>query len=83
MSTPLPAPEAGAKLDHLIDEVTDSHRPVSILGKRNSAVLVSADDWRAIEETLYLHQVPGLVDSIQAARAEPNDQNTRFEDLKW
>jgi len=33
--------------------------------------IISADDWRAIQETLYLLSVPGMRESILAARAEP------------
>lgn len=47
-----------------MDEVKDSHTPVQIVGKRNSAVLISEEDWRAIEETLYLTSIPGMRESI-------------------
>jgi len=46
-------------------------------------VVLDAEDWRAIEETLYLHQVPGLVESIHRAAAEPLEEGTRLEDLDW
>lgn len=36
-----------------------------ITGKRHNAVLVSADDWAAIQETMYLLSVPGMRESIQ------------------
>jgi len=62
--TTLSATEARAKLFRLIDEVADSHQPVLITDKRANAVLVSEDDWRAIEETLYLLSIPGMRDSI-------------------
>ena len=45
--------EARKRLFALVDEVADSHTPVEIHGKRSNAVLVSEDDWRAIQETLY------------------------------
>jgi PHD/YefM family antitoxin component YafN of YafNO toxin-antitoxin module len=46
-------------------------------------VILSATDWRAIEETLFLNQIPGMVDSIHAAAAEPLQEGTRLEDLDW
>ncbi len=52
------------KMTALIDDIAESHRPV--IGKRNSAVLVSEDDWRAIEETLYLSSIPGMSESINS-----------------
>lgn len=46
--------EARAKLYRLIDETASSHEPIMIKGKRGNAVLLSEEDWRAIQETLYL-----------------------------
>ena len=62
--TTLTATEARKKLYTLLDDVTNSHEAVQITGKRNSAVLVSEDDWRAIQETLYLTSIQGMKDSI-------------------
>jgi antitoxin YefM len=63
--TILSASEARKRLFKLVDEVKDSHKPVQIVGKRNSAILVSEEDWRAIEETLYLTSIPGMRESIK------------------
>lgn len=65
------ASEARKRLYHLVDEVKDSHVPVQIVGKRNSAVLVSEEDWRAIEETLYLASIPGMGESIKKGLNTP------------
>ncbi len=70
MST-LTASDARANLSRLIDEAAESHEPILISGKRSSAVLISAEDWSAIQETLYLLSVPGLRESIEAGMAEP------------
>ncbi|OPY72580.1 MAG: Antitoxin RelJ [Syntrophorhabdus sp. PtaU1.Bin058] len=63
--TTLSASEARKRLYNLVDEVKESHKPVQIVGKRSSAVLVSEEDWRAIEETLYLTSIPGMRESIK------------------
>jgi len=55
------ASEARSRLYNLIDETAASHAPVTITGKRNNAVLVSAEDWAAIQETLYLLSVPATI----------------------
>ncbi len=65
------ATKARNNLFRLIDEVVASSEPIQIIGPRSSAVLISEDDWRSIQETLYLQSVPGMVESILAARAEP------------
>ena len=70
------ASEARARLYNLIDEAAASHVPVTITGKRNNAVLVSAEDWASIQETLYLLSVPGMRESIIAARAEPLESSS-------
>ena len=69
--TTFTASEARKRLYNLVDEVKDSHVPVQIVGKRNSAVLVSEEDWRAIEETLYLASIPGMRESIKKGLRTP------------
>ena len=59
----LTASEARANLYRLIDEAAESHEPIIISGKRSNAVLLSAEDWSAIQETLYLLAVPVLSDN--------------------
>jgi antitoxin YefM len=71
MVTPITATEARADLYRLIDQAAESHQPIVIAGKRSSAVLVSAEDWQAIQETLYLLSVPGMRASIKKGMAEP------------
>jgi PHD/YefM family antitoxin component YafN of YafNO toxin-antitoxin module len=46
-------------------------------------VVLGEKDWKAIEETLYLNQFPGLTESINDAANEPLDQGTALEDLDW
>ena len=69
--TSITATEARKSLYKLVDEVQDSHEPVQITGKRGSAVLVSEDDWRAVQETLYLVSIPGMRESIIDGMATP------------
>jgi antitoxin YefM len=63
--TTLSATEARKNLYSLVDDVAESHDPIQIVGKRHSAVLISEDDWRAIQETLYLTSIPGMRESIR------------------
>ncbi len=66
--------QAQADLPRLMEQTAASHEPVQIMGTTASAVLVSAEDWRSIEETLYLLSVPGMRESIQEGRQTPVDQ---------
>jgi prevent-host-death family protein len=77
----LTASEARANLYRLIDQTTESHEPIIISGKRSSAVLISAEDWSAIQETLYLLAVPGMRESIKAGMAEPLANSAKA--LEW
>ena len=70
---PMTATEARANLYRLIDETAASHQPLLISGKRNSAVLVSQEDWAAIQETLALLAVPGMRESIQEGLATDDE----------
>jgi len=79
--TTITATEARKLLYKLLDEVAASHEPIQIAGKRSSAVLVSEEDWRAIQETLYLHSVPGMRESILEGLNMPVDECE--EDLGW
>lgn len=64
------ASEARANLYRLVDQTAESHQPITITGKRNSAVLLSAEDWSAIQETLFLLSVPGMRESIKDGMAQ-------------
>ena len=65
--------EARKRLFSLIDEVRESHEAIEIQGKRGSAVLLSEQDWRAIQETLYLTSIPGMREPILKGMATPAD----------
>lgn len=77
----LTASEARANLYRLIDQTVESHEPIIISGKRSSAVLVSAEDWSAIQETLYLLAVPDMRESIKTGMTEPLAKSSKA--LKW
>jgi prevent-host-death family protein len=71
--TTLTASEARANLYRLMDQAAESHQPIRISGKRHDSVLLAAEDWEAIQETLFLLSVPGMRESIKAGMAEPTE----------
>ena len=79
--TVLTVSEARANLYQLIDEAAQSHQPVTITGKRHNAVLVSEDDWRSVQETLYLVSIPGMRESIIEGMQTPVEECA--EELEW
>ncbi len=75
------ASEARSRLYRLIDETASSHEPVLITGKRANAVLVSEEDWKAMQETMYLLSVPGMRESIKEGLNTPVEECAK--DLDW
>ena len=81
MMTTLNVTEARANLYKLIDDTSVNHEPVVITGKRGNAVLLSEDDWNAINETLHLLSVPGMRESILEGMQESIDSAST--ELNW
>ena len=79
--TTLKASQARANLYRLLEQTAQSHEPVSIIGKRASAVLLAEEDWNAIQETLYLLSIPGMRESIRKGLRTPISRCSR--ELKW
>jgi len=79
--TTLTVTEARTKLYGLIDEVASEHKPITIKGKRSSAILVSENDWQAIQETLFLTSIPGMRESIKEGLLTPIEECD--EELDW
>ena len=77
----LTASEARANLYRLMDQAAESHQPIIIAGKRHDVVLLAAEDWHAIQETLHLLSVPGMRESIKEGMAQAPD--TCAKELDW
>lgn len=79
--TILSATEARSNLYRLIDQTSSSHEPIIITGKRGNAVLISEDDWRSMQETMFLLNTPGMRESIRNGLATPIEDCK--EELDW
>lgn len=79
--TTMTVTEARKGLYGLLNELAESHEPIQIAGKRHSAVLIGEDDWRAMQETLYLTSVPGMRESIRKGLKTP--VNKCATELDW
>jgi antitoxin YefM len=75
------ATAARGNLYSLIDDARESHEPIQITGRRGNAVLNAEENWRSIRETLFIHSIPGPVDSIKEARKEGHAKASP--DLDW
>ena len=71
---------ARKELYKLVDQVKEAHEPVYITGKNNTAVLLSEEDWRAIEEMMYLTSIPGMRESIiEGLKENPDECDTQLD----
>ena len=75
------AGDAGNLLPQLLEETSVSHEPIQIVGGVASGILISEEDWRAVQETLYLLSIPGMRESIREGMATPTDQCAK--ELTW
>lgn len=69
---------ARQNLFKLVSDVNVGFNPITIVNnKGKNAVLISEEEWKNIEETLYLSSIPGYVDNINNIR-----KNEKWEDAK-
>ncbi len=73
--------QARANIYKIMDETSQTHQPIMITGKRNNVVMISEEDWNAIEETLYLNSITGMANSIKEAMNAPDSEFS--EDIEW
>jgi len=58
--------------DREVERCIDNHETLKVTrDSGENLVIIGEADWRAIEETLYLNRIPGLVESIREAAREP------------
>ena len=70
-----------ADIYNVMDETALTHEPILITGKRTNAVMLSQEDWNAIQETLYLNSIPNMASSIKESI---NSDDSEFsEDIEW
>ena len=79
--TSLSASQARASLFKLMEQAAHSHEPIQIKGRHRSSVLISEEDWRAVQATLYLLSIPGMRESIRKGLKTPLSRTTKT--LKW
>ena len=77
---------ARANLYKLISDVNVGFNPITIVNnKGKNAVLISEDEWKNIEETLFLSSIPGYVDDINNIRKNENWESAKKyeKDEEW
>jgi antitoxin YefM len=75
------AGKAQENLSRLLEEIAVSHEPIQITSDHSNGVLIAEDDWRAIQETLYLLSIPGMRESIREGLETPLEECST--ELTW
>jgi PHD/YefM family antitoxin component YafN of YafNO toxin-antitoxin module len=75
------AGKAQESLPRLLEEAANSHEPIQITGETSNGVLVSEEDWKAMQETLFLLSIPGMRESIEEGMNTPLEECSS--ELTW
>jgi len=81
MTKVMTASEVIANIYNVMDEIAQTHEPIFITGKRNNVVMLSQEDWNAIEETLYLNSIPNMASSIEKSMSADDSEFSK--DIAW
>ena len=82
--TSISVTNARKNIYQILSDVNTNSQPVLITNtKGKNAVLVSEDDWNAIQETLYLYAVPGMVESILQGGNTPLEDCIAEDEVEW
>lgn len=73
---------ARKELYNLVEKVNLYNEPVLIVGKKGNAVLVSENDWNALQETIYLDSIPNMAKSIKEGFDTPLENCISEENIK-
>ena len=71
---------ARKNLYKLVENVNKYSDPALIVGKTGNAVLISEDNFRALQETLFLNNIPGMAESIIEGGNTPLSECTEYGD---
>ena len=74
---------ARKELYNLVEDVNLDSEPTLIVSKKGNAVLISESDWNAIQETIYLNSIPGIVESIKEGMDTAIEDCVPEEDVEW
>ena len=83
--TAISVTKARENIYQILSDVNNSCQPITITNNRGkNGVLISEDDWNAIQETLYLNSIRGMTESIIEAGKEPLEECSVYNpDEEW
>lgn len=75
--------KARKELYNLVENVNLYSEPTLIVSKKGNAVLVSESAWNAMQETVYLNSIPGMVESMRTELETSIEDCVPEEDVEW
>ena len=70
--------KARQNIFQLVADVNVGFNPITIVNnKGKNAVLISEEEWKNIEETLYLSSIPGFTDDINNIKKTENWESAK------
>ena len=82
--TAISVTKARENIYQLIQDVNANCSPITITNaKGKNAVLIGEEDWRAIEETLYLMSIPNMAESIITGGNTPIGECLNEDEVDW
>lgn len=79
----VPISSARSNLFTLAQTTIESHQPITLTSKHGNVVLMSEEDFKAMQETLFLASIPGLVKDVKAGRKTPKNKLSKRDELPW
>lgn len=75
---------ARSNLYQLLADINTNSEPITLTNNRGkNGVLIAEDDWKAIQETLYLNSIPGMTESIIKSNMDAKDGKIYNPEEEW
>ena len=82
--TSISVTKARQNIYQILNDVNENSEPITITNTNGkNAVIISEDDWKAIQETIYLNSIPGMAESIREGGKIPIEDCVPEDEVDW
>ena len=82
--TSISVTKARQSIYKILHDVNENSEPITITNTNGkNAVIISEDDWKAIQETIYLNSIPGMAESIREGGETPIEECVPEDEVDW
>ena len=82
--TSISVTKARQSIYKILNDVNENSEPITITNTNGkNAVIISDDDWKAIQETIYLNSIPGMAESIREGGETPIEECVPEDEVDW